>query len=180
MTPRELAEYTALRATIQERGTTRIWVVLVGLVAWTALAVATGTLAVVPIATLLPLFVLAVTFELVFALRTDAERIGRYVQVFFEDREPGWEHRIMAFAAQRPSHASDPLFSSYFWIATVLNAVPAASLGPAPVEWLVIGAAHVLFGARVAVARQQAAEQRARDLERFTQMKEPARGPGRG
>ena len=34
MTPREVQEYTALRATIRERGTARIWVFLALLVAW--------------------------------------------------------------------------------------------------------------------------------------------------
>ena len=33
MTPRELEEYRALRETIRERGTARVWIFVVGLVA---------------------------------------------------------------------------------------------------------------------------------------------------
>ena len=84
MTPRELAEYQALRETIRERGTTRVWLLLATFVAWGALAIATAALAALPIATLLPLLVLAVGFETGFAVHTGVERIGRYIQVFFE------------------------------------------------------------------------------------------------
>ena len=87
MTPREIEEYRALRATIRERSTARLWIVLAGLTAWAALTLATAALAELPIATLLPLLVLALTFEIVFALHTGVERVGRYIQVFFEDAE---------------------------------------------------------------------------------------------
>ena len=42
LTPRELEEYRALRDTIRERGTTRVWIVLAGLVAWAGLVLATA------------------------------------------------------------------------------------------------------------------------------------------
>jgi hypothetical protein len=74
MTPRELEEYRALRATIRERGATRIWIFLAGLAAWSALVVATAALAALPVATLLPLLILAGTFEAVFSLHTGVER----------------------------------------------------------------------------------------------------------
>src|SRR5207253_4116872 len=95
MTLRELEEYRALRETIRERGTARVWVFLAGLVAWGALTIATAALAALPIATLLPLLVLAAAFEAVFSLHLGVERIGRYLQVFFEE-DAGWEHRAMA------------------------------------------------------------------------------------
>jgi len=78
MTPRELEEYRALRDTIRERGTTRAWLLLATFVAWAALAIATASLAALPVATLLPLLVLAVGFETGFALHTGVERIARY------------------------------------------------------------------------------------------------------
>ena len=84
MTPRELEEYKALRATIRERGTTRVWVFVTGLIAWGGLTVATASLATLPIATLLPLLILAGTFEAVFSIHTGVERVGRYLQVFVE------------------------------------------------------------------------------------------------
>ena len=112
MTPRELEEYSALRATIRERGTARVWVFLAGLAIWAALTVATAALASLPVATLLPLLTLAATFEIVFALHTGVERIGRYIQVFFEaPGERSWEHTAMAYGRMFPGGGSDPLFT---------------------------------------------------------------------
>ena len=172
MTPRELAEYQALRDTIRERGTTRVWLLLATFVAWGALAIATAALAALPIATLLPLLLLAVGFETGFAVHTGVERIGRYVQVFFEsDTDRGWEHRIMAYGDGVRGPASDPLLAAYFWIATIFNFVPAILANPALVEWTVVGVIHLLFMVRVGVARRQASRQRAIDLDRFRQLK---------
>lgn len=172
MTSRELAEYKALRDTIRERGTTRAWLLLAAFAAWAALEVTTAALAALPIATLLPLLVLAVGFEAGFALHTGVERIGRYIQVFLEneDADRGWEHRIMTHgdAVRAPA---DPLLASYFWIATIFNFVPAILADPAPAEWSVVGAMHLLFMFRVGAARRQASRQRAIDLERFRQLK---------
>jgi hypothetical protein len=172
VTPRELAEYQALRDTIRERGTARVWLLLATFVAWGALAITTAALVALPIATLLPLLVLAVGFETGFTVHTGVERIGRYVQVFFEsDADRGWEHRIMAYGDAVRGPASDPLLASYFWIATIFNFVPAILANPAVVEWTVVGVIHLLFMARVGVARRQASRQRAVDLDRFRQLK---------
>src|SRR5262245_28415723 len=103
MTPRELEEYRALRATIRERGTARVYLVVGGLGAWAALVIATASLASLPVATLLPLLFLAGVFEAIFALHTGVERIGRYLQVFYEEPpERGWEHVAMAFGRAFP------------------------------------------------------------------------------
>src|SRR3954463_9411331 len=83
MTARESGEYRALRATIRARGTARVWVFVVGLSAWAALMVATTAVSGVPMVALVPLVVLAGTFEAVFALHIGVERIGRYIQVFY-------------------------------------------------------------------------------------------------
>jgi hypothetical protein len=174
LTPREVEEYRALRETIRERGTTRAWIVLVGVAGWAALVLGTAAVMPLPVATILPLLVLATTFEIAFALHTGVERVGRYIQVFFEDGS-GWEHTAMAFSHTRPGHGVDPLFANYFRIAAILNFVPAAFARPMPVEWAFVGIIHVLFIVRVAVARRQAARQRAADLERFEQLK--AAGP---
>ena len=61
-----------------------------------ALVLATAALMPLPVATILPLLFLATAFEIVFALHTGVERIGRYIQVFFEDGS-GWEHTAMTF-----------------------------------------------------------------------------------
>jgi hypothetical protein len=173
MTARELAEYESLRDTIRERGTARVWLQLATFVAWAALALASAALVALPIATLLPLLVLAVGFETGFALHTGVERIGRYVQVFFEGEEAdrGWEHRIMAFGGTVRAPASDSLLALHFWIAAIFNFVPALLANPAPSEWSVVGALHLLFMVRVGMARRQASRQRAIDLERFRQLK---------
>jgi hypothetical protein len=169
MTPRELEEYKALRATIRERGTMRVWLLLAGFVAWAALAVATAALAALPISTLLPLLILAVAFEIVFALYTGIERIGRYIQVYCEDErgDRGWEHRAMAYGARFPAAGGDALLALYFWLATLLNLMPMILAEPTRIEWVVVGGVHLLFAGRVAVARLQAGRQRGMDLERF-------------
>src|SRR4051812_17721400 len=104
MTAREIEEYRALRDTIRERSSLRVWMVLAGLTVWGALTIATGALVVVPISTLLPLLILSATFEIVFGLHTAVERVGRYIQVFFESdsTDPGWEHQAMAYGRQFP------------------------------------------------------------------------------
>jgi hypothetical protein len=106
MTGREQDEYSALRATIRERGTVRVGLFVAGMAAWAALTIATAALASTPLATLLPLLVLASVFEAIFALHVGVERIGRYIQVFYEEEGGalrGWEHAAMAFG--RPAGA---------------------------------------------------------------------------
>jgi hypothetical protein len=171
MTPNEVEEYRALRATIRERGTTRIWIALAGFAVWSGLVVATAALAALPVAVLLPLLFLTVVFEAVHALHTGVERIGRYVQVFLEDRV-GWEHSAMAYGTRFRTGGPDPLFAMHFWFATAVNFVPAVLAGPLPIEWGFVGAFHVAFAARIWAARHHARRQRALDLERFQQLKE--------
>ena len=169
---RQRDEYRALRATIRERGTARPWIVLAGFVAWAGLVVSTAFLT-QPLAALLPLLVLAVTFEIGYALHTGVERIGRYLQVFFEDEQTdrGWECQAMAYGRLFPGGGIDPLFTPYFVTASVFNLAPAVVGTLAPVEWAVLGAIHLLFIGRVLAARRAAAGQRAADLERFNKLK---------
>jgi hypothetical protein len=171
MTSTDRDEYIALRATIRERGTTRVWVVLAGFSSWAVTALLAVALAPSPTVTLMPLVVLATAFEITFALHIGVERIGRYLQVFHEG-QAGWEHRIMEFG--RGTHrvaVTDALFSRYFALATVLNVIPAVITAPIVVEWIVIGGAHALFLGRLVAARQAAARQRPDDLARFEQLK---------
>jgi len=169
MTERDAEEYRALRATIRERGTSRVWLFVVGLAAWAGLVVATAALAALPVATLLPLLFLAAVFEAVLALHTSVERIGRYIEVFLEDAD-GWEHIATAYG--RAFHGGpDPLFTLVFAGAAILNFVPALLAEPVLIEVLVIGVAHLLFVVRIAMARREAGRQRAADLERFEKLK---------
>ena len=176
MTPREVQEYTALRATIRERGTARVCLFFGVLVAWGAATIATAALAALPVATLLPLFILAAGFETVFTLHTGVERIGRYLQVFYSDEDPShpereWERTVMAYGRAFPGSGSDPLFTIYFVLATILNFVPVLLAEPVRLEVTVVGLVHLGFIARIFVARHASNGQRSRDLERFAQLK---------
>lgn len=171
MTPdaRHAIEYTALRATIRERGTARLVLAPVVFITWAAAAIAAAAAVILPFATLLPLVILAAGFEAIFALHTNVERIGRYVQVFHEEAG-GWEHVAMAFGQQAPSGGPDPLFVRLFVVAVGINYLPAAVAGT-PVELFVLGLLHLLVILRIAAARRAAAAQRALDLERFTRLR---------
>ena len=200
MTAREQDEYSALRATIGQRGTARVCVFAGGITAWAAATIATAALASTPVATLLPLLVLASVFEAVFALHVGVERIGRYLQVFHEgpggsggsggsetadgsdgpnrsggaggsDGSAGWEYATMAFGRPAGAASTDALFTVPFLLAALFNAGPALMLEPARVELVFVGGAHALFVLRLLVARQAAGKQRVIDLERFQQLK---------
>ncbi len=170
-------EYRAMRDTIRERGTARVWIVVAGVFAWAALTAATAALASTPLATLLPLLMLAAAFEAVYALHVGVERIGRYVQVFHEQPPdtPGWEHAAMAFGRPPGSATVDPLFVALFLLAALFNLAPALVLQPIRAELIFVGGAHALFALRIVVARQAAARQRAVDLERFQQLRRESR-----
>jgi hypothetical protein len=168
MTERELEEYKALRATIRQRGSVRTCVFLAGLAAWAGASL-TATLLSIPAVTLVSLVLLAGAFEAVFALHVGVERMGRYLQVFYEDR---WEQTAMAFGAPLAGTGSDPLFAVFFGLATILNFIPVLLVEPVPVELAVLGGAHALFIIRLVVARQVARRQRSADLERFRKMRD--------
>jgi len=173
MTSRELEEYRALRDTIRERGTARHWLVVVGFGLWGALTLAIVVLAAPPVATMLPLLVLAVVFEAIFAIHTGVERVGRYLQVYFEAPEETarWENVAMAYGRAFAGGGIDALFAPMFWVAALLNFIPAMFSGPMAIDWAVVGAVHALFVVRVWSARMQAGRQRAIDLERYTKLK---------
>jgi hypothetical protein len=189
MTGREQDEYNALRATIRERGTARVYVLVAGMTAWAAVTIATAALASTPLATLLPLLVLASVFEAIFALHVGVERLGRYIQVFYEEdrraqpdppappvppalpARPGWEHAAMAFGRPAGAAAIDALFAVPFLLATLFNIAPALLLDPVRTEMIFVGGAHALFVLRLLVARHLARTQRAIDLQRFQQLK---------
>lgn len=162
-------EYSAMRATIRERGTVRMVLVPLIFVGWGGIAVATAAVITVAVSTLVPLLVLAAGFEAIFALHINIERIGRYVQVFHE-HEGGWEHVAMRFGRQFPGTGPDPLCGRLFVLATSVNFLPVA-LGGEVVEVGVLAVLHLLFVNRVRLAKAFAARQRDEDIERFTSLK---------
>lgn len=175
-TPSDQEEYRALRATIRERGTARVWVFVAGVVAWAALTLATTVVGPTPVATLLPLLVLATAFEGVYALHIGVERVGRYIQVFHENRPPdtpAWEQIAMAFGRPKGGARLDPLFTIPFALAAIFNLAPALIVDPPPTtqELVFVAGAHAIFLLRVFTASHIASRQRAIDLARFTELK---------
>ena len=173
---RATEEYKALRHTIRERGTARVWIAWLGLFGWAALTVATVALDSLPIVTLVPLLLLAASFEAVFSLHTGVERVGRYLQVFFEGDAPGWERHAMEFGSRFRGQAPDPLFSGVFMAAAFLNFVPVSLADSYLIEYLGLGFIHLLVIGRIAGGRFQASRQRAADLARFRQLKDEPPG----
>ena len=177
MTAREREEYKALRATVRQRGTARVWTFLAGLGAWAAATLAIAALSAPPVATVVPLLVLAASFEAVFALHVGVERVGRYLQVFFEEHNEvrRWEHTAMAFGTPTGAARHDALFSVPFLLAAICNLLPALISGPTSAELTFVGGAHALFVLRLIVARSLGKKQRGVDLERFRQLRDERR-----
>jgi hypothetical protein len=160
-------EYRALRATIRERGTARVCILVAGLLGWAALAAATAALTSPPVATLIPLVALAATFEAVFSLHASVERIGRYLCAAHDDE---WERVAAAFGHPSGAIAIDPLFTALFLVAAVVNLEPLMVTQPTKEELVFVGGAHALLALRIVVARAAAARQRDVDAKRFRQI----------
>lgn len=165
-------EFRALRATIQQRGTVRMVVVPLTFVGWAATAVATAAVITVAVSTLVPLLILAAGFESLFALHVNVERIGRYVQVFHEGEDNGWETVALRFGQRFAPATPDPLFGRLFVLATSVNFLPAALGWENIPELVVLAVLHLLFINRIRLARAFAGTQREKDLERFMALKE--------
>ena len=182
-----LEEYRALRATILERGTTRFVVTTITFVSWAGLLLAANSLSVVPAIGLIPLVVLAVGFEVGFAIHFGVERIGRFLQVRYEsaDTLPGWEHAVMKVAASKGSSAGiDPLFAWPYCLAATLNLfVVLLMLGPGsatevpdllttdappPLAFWIYALLHAVLVGRILSARRLARRQRDADLKLFS------------
>lgn len=163
------AEYEALRQTIRERGTARLCAVLGGLAAWGALTVAVLVAGLSGGVTLVPFILLAATFEINLFIHTGVERIGRFIQVFYEERAgaAGWETIAMNYGAKFPG-GLDPLFSAIFAAAAILNFLSVLAISRPRPGWIALSLiAHLAFAYRIVIARNLSTSQRARDLDRF-------------
>jgi hypothetical protein len=165
------SEYAVLRRTIAARGTTRMVLFPVTMIGWAALALIVLTIAEAPLASLYPLAVLVGGFEAIHALHVGVERIGRYLQVYYEsvNAGPRWETTVMAVGPALPGGGIDPLFTIVFACATFVNVIPALApqTRPTATELGVIGVLHLAFVIRIVRARGAAARQRAVELESF-------------
>jgi hypothetical protein len=148
-----------------------LWVTLVGILAWGALAIGLLAAGAQGALTLVPFLAIAATFEIGFFIHTGVERIGRYLQVFYED---GWEHAAMAYGKNFPGGA-DPLFVPLFSAAAVVNFLITLATDAGRPGWIALSFfAHLALGWRFRIARQLAAGQRSLDLDRFGALRKGA------
>ena len=173
MTIRE-AEFAALRQTIAVRGTVRIVLAATVVVAWAMLATLQGLYSDLPLLAAIPLTVLVVGFEGVWALHVGVERIGRFIQVRYESNDgASWETTAMRASPGLPGTGADPLFTLVFAVATLVNLGVAFVAGPTPVEVILLFGAHAALLLRIARARMVAGRQRGADLEAFRAVHPP-------
>ena len=170
--PLRLAEFTALRDTIRERGTTRMVLVTAATVAWAALAAAIVLVAPLALLLVLPLVVLSAGFEVNFAMHLAVERVGRYLQVAFEEREAviGWETISLAFADRFSVKSVDPLFFWVFTAAGGANFLCVLLTDAEPADLGIVTAVHAAVLVRFVLARRLARAQRGDDLTRFREL----------
>ena len=181
-----LEEYRSLRGAIRERGALRTVLFVVSIGVWALLACLVAALLALPLASLLPLVVLAAGFEAGHALHVGAERIGRYLYVRYESGIAGesggvrsapslmWEGAIAAFGS---GHRTMPLgggpsgahFAAVYVVAVLLNAVVTA-LGATTGELAAIAIIHALVIIRIVAARRATLGQRQADQARFEQI----------
>jgi hypothetical protein len=181
------AEFRALRATIAWRGTVRMGLVPVVLIGWAAAWCALWLTGERGLAAAIPLLVLAGGYEAVHALHVGVERIGRYLQVSYEDglEGPLWESTAMRLGPGLPGGGVDPLFTLVFVLACGANLLLVVPRTRGMVPAAIVGLAlHAAFVARLVRARRAASRQRTMDLERMRVVRtelhrsDPASGPG--
>lgn len=172
------SEYLVLRQTIATRGTIRPTLVLAGIGIWGALLIAVLALLPYPVAAAIPLLVLLVTFEIIRPLHFGAERIGRYLQVFYEDAAepdrslcdtPSWERIAMSFGAV-PGVGGHPLFVPLFLIATGVNYLAVLLPRPLAIEMSVMALPHLAFIAWMVAADRAMRSQRTLELQRMREL----------
>lgn len=176
------AEYLVLRQTIAARGSLRPILLIIGVGIWAVILTAVLVLLPYPLAVAIPLLVLAATFEAIRPLHFGAERIGRYLQVFYEeDGEPGrslidtpsWERTAMSLGAV-PGVGGHPLFVPIFFMATIVNYLPVLLARPAavPVELGMLAVPHAAFVVWMIYCDRAMRTQRTTELARFRQLRD--------
>lgn len=174
-------EYVALRDTIRTRAGARPWVFLAGFSAWAVTLVAVLSWLPNPVGALVPLLVLVASFEVVRMLHLTVERVGRYVQVFFEERgssgralePPAWERTAMALGPSLPGAGGHPFFLPLFLLATLVNLLAVVLPGPVPVEVGTLAVPHVAFVVWMLTCDRAMRRQRTTDLSRFRALRTP-------
>ena len=161
-------EFRVLRNTIATRGTVRMALLPLTVIGW---AIVAGVLLVftgLPMAAVFSLGVLVAGFEAIHALHVGVERIGRYLQVYYEvPPGPRWESTAMRLGPGLPGSGVDPLFTVVFVVTTMANLVVAFAPEPVAVDLVTLVGLHAVFIVRLVRARRAAVRQRAVDLELF-------------
>jgi hypothetical protein len=173
-------EYRQLRAAIAARGHLRALLFLAGLAGWTAALVAVLVLLPYPLASMIPLALLLAAFEAIRPLHFGAERIGRFLQVFYEERgdsarpradTPSWERCAMSFGGATPGAAGHPLYLPVFLIAVVLNYLAVILPGPVAAELALLAIPHAAFVLWLLIADRAVRTQRERELQRYRDLR---------
>ena len=149
-----------------------------GIAIWAALLIAVLVLLPYPFFAALPLLALLVTFEVIRPLHFGAERIGRYVQVFYEEAgepdralsdTPSWERVAMRFGTV-PGVGGHALFVPLFLLATALNYFAVLLPEPVAVELSVMAIPHLGFIAWLVAADRAMRKQRVIELARLREL----------
>lgn len=170
-------EYRVLRETIATRGSLRPVLALSGVGLWALLVTVVLVWLPYPIAAIIPLLVLLATFEVIRPLHFGAERIGRYLQAFYEEdgqperplaEVPSWERTAMRLSAV-PGTGGHPLFAPVFFLATIANTLPVLLAQPmaTPIEMAALGVPHLAFIVWLVNADRTMRSQRAAEVEQF-------------
>ena len=176
-------EYSALRETIRSRGGLRPIAFVSGIAGWAAVLVAILAWVPTPLASVVPLLVLLAMFEVIRALHLGVERIGRYVQVFFEETgsgsapttPPAWEHTAMAFGPSVPGAGVHPYFLPVFFMAIAVNFLAVVFPGPVMVELATLAVPHAAFVIWVIYCDLGMRKQRDSELARFRALRAASR-----
>jgi hypothetical protein len=169
------SEYLVLRQTIAQRGALRPICLIAGLIGWATLLVAVLVWLPYPVAAVIPLMILLSAFEVIRPLHFGSERIGRYLQVFYEESgqperpltdTPSWERVAMRFGAV-PGVGGHPLFVPVFLLATLTNYLAVLMPGPVPLELGALAVPHLAFIAWLLSADRAMRRQREIELARF-------------
>lgn len=173
------SEYVILRRTIAQRGSLRPILTLAGMGTWAAALIAVLALMPYPVAAAIPLLLLTVTFEVIRPLHFGAERIGRYLQVFYEEGDdrnrsladtPAWERIAMRFSSV-PGVGGHPLFVPLFFFAALIDIFLFASMtAPNRLESVFVTGLHGMFIAWMFITDRAMRKQRDADLARLREL----------
>ena len=178
-------EYLVLRRTIADRGALRPILMLGGTAIWAAILTVVLAVLPYPVAAAIPLLVLVVTFEVIRPLHFGAERIGRYLQVFYEEQgeaarafgdTPAWERVAMSFGTV-PGVGGHPLFIPAFVLACVVNFLAVLLPQPLALEMIVMAIPHLAFIAWLVATHRAMRTQRASELARLRALAENTQAP---